>query len=87
MIRSYVGTPFLAAFLVAGGDSLGMLLGFGSIARPTLVLVLLSEGGLGLLLGVAIALSSSPSVSKFGQTLFGTDRWSRDAEKHSKKEG
>ena len=83
----YVGEPFLAAFLIAGGDSLGLLLGFGSIARPTLVLVLFLEGGVGLLLGVVIALSSSPSVSKFGETLFGTDRWSRDAEKHSKKEG
>jgi len=61
-----VGRPFLAAFLIAAGDSLGLLLGFGSIARPTLVLVLFLEGGLGLLLGVVIALSSSPFTCNLG---------------------
>lgn len=52
-----------------------------------MVLVLLLEGGLGLLAGTGIALSSTPSVSKVGETMLGTARWSKESEKHGEKVG
>ena len=50
--------------------------------KSTLVLVLLFEGGMGLLAGTGVALSSTPSVSKVGETMLGTAPWSRESEKH-----
>lgn len=51
--------------------------------RNSLVLLLFLEGGVGLLAGAGIALSSTPSVSKYGEMMFGTAVWSRDMEKNA----
>jgi len=84
---SYSKTPLSAALVIAACDSLGLLIGLRQLSRSTLVLVLFLEGGLGLLLGVVISLSSSPSASRVGQTLFGTSPWTRESEKHAEKVG
>jgi hypothetical protein len=86
-VLKYVKGPLLAAFLVGLADSLGLLLSLGYIPKTTLVLVLFLEGGIGLMVGVGISLSSTPSVSRLGETLFGTASWSREAEKHAEKVG
>jgi hypothetical protein len=59
----------------------------GAAWKSTLSLVLLLEGGIGLLAGTGIALSSSPSVSKVGETFLGTAAWSREAEKNAERVG
>lgn len=56
-------------------DVAGLLVATGSTPRSTLTLLLFLEGGLGLIISVAIALSSGPSVAKVGETLFGTSPW------------
>ncbi len=83
----YLARPFLAALLVALGDSLVLLLALMSIPISTLVLLLFLEGGVGLMVGVGISLSSTPTVSRVGETLFGTSSWSREAEKHAERVG
>ena len=83
----YLSRPLLAALLVASIDSLGLFLLQGSIVQSTLVLLLFLEAGVGLIAGVGIALSSTPSVSRMGQTLLGADPWSREAERHAERVG
>lgn len=87
IILEYAWKPVLAAFLVTALDSLGLLAGFATISRDTLVLLLFFEGGVGLLLGTGVSLSSTPSVSKFGEELFGTAPWSLEAEKYAERVG
>ena len=84
---SYLRSPLLASLLIASGDALGLLFSMGRASRSTLVLVLFLEGGVGLLLGVMISLSSTPSASRVGETLFRTSSWSREAERHAEKVG
>jgi hypothetical protein len=84
-VVGYLEKPVLAAALLTIADCLGLLLGTGSIRNSTLVLVLFSEGGLGLLAGVGIALSATPSVAKVGETFFQAAPWSREGEKHAEK--
>jgi len=84
---SYSRSPFLASLLIASGDALGLLFSAGRVSTSTLVLVLFLEGGVGLLLGVVISLSSTPSASTVGETLLGTASWSQDAERHAEKVG
>src|SRR6266849_5995266 len=81
----YLRIPLLSALVIALADSLALLLRAGFIPATTLILVLFLEGGLGLLVGVGISLSASPSVSKVGETLFGTAAWSRDDERHAER--
>jgi len=52
-------------------------------SRPTLTLVLFFEGGLGLLAGVGISLSSTPSTARLGEELFRTSPWSRESQRHA----
>jgi hypothetical protein len=52
-----------------------------------LTLLLFFEGGIGLIAGTAIALSSTPSISKVGELTIGTAAWSRESEKHAEKIG
>ncbi len=68
-------------------DSLGLLLWLGLVPREILVLVLFLEGGLGLLLGVVIALSATPSMAKVGEVMIGASPWSREGEDHARKMG
>ncbi len=86
-IAKYFAKPFLAALAIAVVDSVGLFLSVGFIPKPTLVLILFLEGGLGLLVGVSISLSSTPSVSRASATLFGTDPWSKESEKHAERVG
>jgi hypothetical protein len=43
------------------------------------------EGAVGLIASSAIALSSTPSISKVSEITFGTARWSREGEKNAEK--
>jgi hypothetical protein len=52
-----------------------------------LALILLLEGGLGLIAGIGIVLSATPTISRIGQELFDTAAWSRESEKHAEKTG
>jgi hypothetical protein len=79
--------PGLAAIIIPLVDTLALLIGFGFIPRNTLILVLLLEGGIGLISGVGIALSSTPSISKIGQVTIGTAAWSKEAEKNAERVG
>ena len=84
---SYMTKPVLAALIIPLADTLALQIGFGFISRNTLTLVLLLEGGIGLLSGVGIALSSTPSISRMGNAIIGSSAWSRDAEKHAERVG
>jgi hypothetical protein len=86
-IITFVKQPLLAAIVLASVDALILGTVIGSNWKPRLALVLLLEGGLGLLAGTGIALSSTPSVSKVGETMLGTASWSREAEKHGERVG
>lgn len=66
-------------------DVAGLIVATHSTPRPTLTLLLFLEGGLGLIISVAIALSSGPSAAKVGETLFGTSPWSPGAQKYAEK--
>jgi hypothetical protein len=57
----------------------------GSLSKTTLVLVLLLEGGAGLIVGSAIALSSTPSISKAGEIVFERAPWSREGERNAER--
>jgi hypothetical protein len=83
----FLEKPLLAAVTVTVFDYVALLVTGRSVPGDILSLMLFLEGGLGLILGVGISLSSTPSVSKAGETLFGTAPWSRDAEKHAEKVG
>ena len=84
---NFLKQPFLAAVSITGADFLTFFLLLGREWKPAMTLVLLLEGGLGLLAGTGIALSSTPSISKVGETMLGTASWSKDAEKHGEKVG
>src|SRR2546425_8528678 len=87
LILSYVTKPILAAIIITIVDTLALLIGFGFISRNTLTLVLLLEGGVGLISGVGIAVSSTPSIAKIGQVAIGTAAWSKEAEKNAERIG
>jgi hypothetical protein len=82
---SYVKTPVIAASAIALLDPLVLEPISGSVSKLTLVLVLFLEGAIGLITSSAIALSSTPSISKVGEITFGTARWSREGEKYAEK--
>jgi hypothetical protein len=82
---SYVKTPVMAASVIGMLDALTLVPLFGKVSKVTLVLILLFEGGLGLVAGTAIALSSTPSISKFGEITLGTARWSKEGEKNAER--
>ena len=86
-VPGFLKRPILAAVGIAGVDAVLLVAALGSSWKPTLVLVLFLEGGVGLLMGTGIALSSSPSVSKVGETVLGTAAWSREAEKNAERVG
>ncbi len=79
----YLAKPLLAALILASLDSTGLLITQGSIDQSILVLLLFLEAGAGLLVGVGISLSSTPTVSKIGHTVLGTAEWSRESERHA----
>jgi hypothetical protein len=83
----YFRKPFLAAFIIALGDSFALLLVLKQIPVDTLTLVLFFQGGLGLIVGVGVSLSSAPSIAAVSEKLFGTDPWSKKAERHAEKVG
>ena len=86
-VLKFLKQPLFAAAMIAGVDAIISFAFLGGAWKPTFVLILLLEGGLGLLAGTGIALSSTPSVSKVGETMLGTASWSREAEKHSGRVG
>jgi len=84
-VARYLAVTFVFASLVVLLDVAGLLVATHSAPKPTLTLLLFLEGGLGLIISVAIALSSGPSVAKVGETMFGTSPWSPGAQKHAEK--
>ena len=84
-LARYFAVTFVFAAAVVLLDVAGLLVTTRSTPKPTLTLLLFLEGGLGLIISVAIALSSGPSVAKVGQTMFGTSPWSVGAQKHAEK--
>ena len=86
-VFKYLVVPFMAAMFVTSSDALGFLLVLRTIPPTAFVLVIFLEGGLGLITGVAISLSSTPSASAVGEKLFGTAPWSREAERHAERVG
>jgi hypothetical protein len=79
--------PAIAASAITCIDGLIFFFISGGTWRQTLVLGLWLEGGLGLLAGAGIALSSTPSISKAGETIFNTAPWSRESEKNAERVG
>src|SRR3989449_10573872 len=75
------------AAIIAIGDWIVLLVLTRKMSGSILTLVLFLEGGIGLLTGVAISLSSSPSMSKLGEELFHTSPWSREAEGNAESVG
>ena len=86
-LLSYLKTPLLADVTILVIDYVGLLIISGVVSMRLLVLLLFLEGGVGLLAGVGVSLSGTPSVSKLGETLFGTAPWSRDSERHAERVG
>ena len=86
-IVNYLTKPILAAVIIPLVDTVVLQVGYGFISRNTLTLVLLLQGGIGLLSGVGIALSSTPSISRIGHATIGTAAWSSDAEKNAERVG
>jgi len=87
VILSYAKKPAVAAAGILVVDALGLLIDFGFIPRDTLTLVVLLEGGSGLISGVGIALSATPSISKVGHATIGTAPWSKESEKNAERVG
>ena len=86
-ILRYGRTPLLTTLVLTIVDILVLILVLGSVPRTTLFLILLLEGGLGLLLGSAVALSSTPSISKIGEVTIGTASWSKESERNAERVG
>jgi hypothetical protein len=86
-LTNYLIRPAIAASAIACVDGLILLVISGATWTQTLVLTLWFEGGLGLLAGAGIVLSSTPSISKAGEMIFNTAPWSRDSEKNAERVG
>ena len=84
---NYLIRPAIAAGAIACVDGLILFFISGPTWRQTLVLALWLEGGLGLLAGAGIALSSTPSISKTGEMIFNTAPWSKESEKNAERVG
>ena len=86
-IWNYLIRPAFAASAITCVDGLILFFILQSNWKQTLVLALWLEGGLGLLAGAGIALSSTPSISKAGETIFNTAPWSRESESNAERVG
>src|SRR5215467_3641636 len=86
-IGNYLSQPVIAALTLATVDWLGLFLFRGTVDVSTLVLLLFLEAGVGLMAGVGISLSSTPSVSKIGETVLGTAPWPLRSERHAERVG
>lgn len=86
-VLRYLQTTLSIAVVIITMDSLVLLLVYGLISRPVLALTLFLEAGAGLLIGVVISMSSTPSLASIGHVLLGTASWSRESEKHAEKVG
>jgi hypothetical protein len=84
-VLNYMKTPVIGASVITLADSIILPAVLGSASKTTLVLVILLEGGLGLIAGSAIALSSTPSISKTGEIMFGRAPWSREGERNAER--
>jgi len=86
-LRNYLIRPAIAAGAITCVDTLILLFLAETTWSQTLVLTLWLEGGLGLLAGAGIALSSTPSISKAGEMILNTAPWSRESEKNAERVG
>ena len=84
-VLNYLKTPALGASVIALLDLFFLQLILGSSSKTTWVRVLLLEGGTGLIVGSAIALSSTPSISKAGEIMFERAPWSREGERNAER--
>ncbi len=86
-LLSFLKLPLLAGLTILAINLVGLLITFGVVSKPLLVLLLFLEGGVGLLVGVGVSVTATPSISRLGQVLLGTAPWSRDYEKHAERIG
>jgi hypothetical protein len=84
-LLDYLKTPVTGASIVSLLDFAVLQSVFGSVSKTTLVLLLFLEGSIGLIAGSAIALSSTPSISKTGEIMFGRAPWSREGERNAER--
>ena len=84
-VLNYVKTPVIGASVITLADSIILPAVLGSASKTTLFLVILLEGGLGLIAGSAIALSSTPSISKTGEIML-DERLGREKERGTRRE-
>lgn len=84
-VWNYLRRPVVGASILVLLDPIFLQLISGSLSKTTLVLVLLLEGGAGLIVGSAIALSSTPSISKAGEIVFERAPWSREGERNAER--
>jgi len=84
-VLNYLKRPLVGAAIVALSDPIFLQLVLGAFSKTTLVLALLLEGGVGLIVGSAIALSSTPSISKAGEIVFERAPWSREGERNAER--
>lgn len=87
LLLNYAKKPVVGALAIILSDLTSLFIVIGAIPKPTIILVLFFEGGLGLLAGSAIMLSSTPSITKIGEMTFGTASWSREGERNAEKVG
>jgi len=86
-LLSFLKIPILGGLAILVINCIGLLITSGGVSKPLLVLLLFLEGGAGLLVGVGVSASATPSISRLGQVLLGTAPWSRDYEKHAERIG
>ena len=72
----YLGRTLVYSFAVTLADIFLFILATRSLSRPYLTLLLFLEGGLGLVLGVVVSLSSTPCVAKLAEMFLWTFPWS-----------
>lgn len=82
-----VARSLIYASIIALFDAVILEILTSTIARPMFTLILFFEGGLGLLAGVGISLSSTPSMARLGEELFRTSPWSRESQRHAETVG
>jgi hypothetical protein len=82
-----VARSLIYASIIALFDAVILEILTSTISRPMFTLILFLEGGLGLLTGVGISLSSTPSIARLGEELFRTSPWSKENQRHAETVG
>ena len=86
-LLGFLKIPIIGGLAILMINCLGLLITFSVVSKPLLVLLLFLEGGAGLLVGVGVSVSATPSISRLGQMFLGTAPWSKESEKHAERVG